>query len=280
MYWTGFEYDNQRLSDFGCIICTILGSNGVKAVNIGSKITFNTIQNTITNKFNRTSAQYNEAYTTTFEICKNPNDANEDEFTPEEVAFFVRWLNKESYKKFKPIYKDDELANIYYNASMNCEPISLNGKIIGLQLTLQTDAPFAYYDEIEYTMTFTNSNLSHSYFDISDKIGYIYPSSMIIDIEQNGTFEMTNSQAEGETIIIKDCVSGEEITIIENKAITSSVRDNLYNSFNFIYPKIGNDYKDIYGYGYYSDNMENIFTVNMPCTITFKYSPICKIGII
>ena len=28
------------------------------------------------------------------------------------------------------------------------------------------------------------------------------------------------------------------------------------------------------------DDMENTFTVNMPCKITFKYSPICKIGIV
>ena len=58
------------------------------------------------------------------------------------------------------------------------------------------------------------------------------------------------------------------------------MRDNLYNNFNFTYPKIGNDYKDVDDDGYYSDNMENIFTVNIPCTITFKYSPICKMGII
>lgn len=278
MYWTGFEYDNQRLSDYGCMICTILGDNGVKAVNIGSKITFNTIKNPSTNKFKRTSSQYDEVFTATFEICKNSCDSNE--FTPEEVTYLIRWLNKETYRKFKPVYKDGELANIYYNASMNCELISLDGKIIGLQLTLQTDAPFAYYDEVEHTMEFTSDTLSHSFYDTSDKIGYIYPSSMIIEIQQDGDFEMTNSQAEDEKIVVTGCKAGETITFIENKVITSSVRENLYNNFNFTYPKIGNEYKDVYGYGYYSDNMENIFTVNMPCNITFKYSPICKMGIV
>jgi hypothetical protein len=216
MYWIGFEYDNKRLSDFGCVICTILGDNGVKAVNVGSKITFNTVQNPNTNKFNKTSTQYTEAYTTTFEVCKNPCNANDNEFTPEEMAYLIRWLNKEKYKKFKPVYKNGELANIYYNASMNCEPISSGGKIIGLQLVLQTDAPFAYYDEVEYTMEFTTNNLTHSYFDVSDKIGYIYPSSMIIDIQADGDFKLSNSQAENETTIITNCKSGEKITIVEN----------------------------------------------------------------
>jgi hypothetical protein len=280
MYWIGFEYDNKRLSDFGCVICTILGDNGVKAVNVGSKITFNTVQNPNTNKFNKTSTQYTEAYTTTFEVCKNPCNANDNEFTPEEMAYLIRWLNKEKYKKFKPVYKNGELANIYYNASMNCEPISSGGKIIGLQLVLQTDAPFAYYDEVEYTMEFTTNNLTHSYFDVSDKIGYIYPSSMIIDIQADGDFKLSNSQAENETTIITNCKSGEKITIVENKVITSSMRENLYNNFNFTYPKIGNDYQDVDDEGYYIDNMENIFSVTIPCTITFKYSPICKMGLI
>ena len=279
MYYTDFEYDNQRLSDFGCILCTILGDNGAQAVNVGSQITFNTIQNPSTNKFNRTSTQYPEAFTTTLEICKNPcGDINE--FTPQEVAYLMRWLNKEMYRKFKIVYENGELSDIYYNASMNAQVITFGKKIIGLQLTLLTDAPYAYYDEIEHTMDFTSNNLTHSFYDTSDKIGYIYPSSMIIEIQQDGDFVMTNSQAEDEKITITNCKAGEIISFVENKVITSSIRQNLYNNFNFTYPKIGNEYKDIYGYGYYSDNMENVFTVNMPCSITFKYSPICKMGII
>lgn len=280
MNWIDFEYDHQRLSDFGCMVCTILGDKGVKAVNIGSKITFNTIKNPYTNKFKRISSQYDEAYTTTFEVCKNPCNNDSEDFTDEEVIFFMRWLNKRMYRKFKPVYENGELANIYYNSSMNCEPIVLCGKIIGLQITLQTDAPFSYYDDVEYIMNFTSNNLTHSYFDISDEIGYIYPSSMIIEIKQDGNFELRNSQDENEVVIIRNCKAGEIITFIENKSITSSMRDNLYNDFNFTYPKIGNEYKDVYGDGYYSDNMENIFSVNIPCDITFTYSPICKMGII
>lgn len=280
MNWIDFEYDHQRLSDHFCMICTILENNGVRAVNIGSKITFNTIKNPLNNKSVKMSVQYDEVYTTTFEICKNPCGGNDEEFTEEEIIFFMRWLNKEDYRKFKPVYEDGEMANMYYNAYMNCEPIVLSGKIIGMQITLQTDAPFAYYDEIETVMSFTSSNLTYSYYDISDKIGYIYPSSMIIEIQKNGDFKMSNSQDEDEVISITNCVSGEIITFVENKCVTSSVRENLWNDFNFVYPKIGNDYKDVYGDGYYSDDRENIFTVNIPCQITFNYSPICKMGVI
>lgn len=280
MYYTDFEYDNQRLSDFGCIVCQILEDGSTKTVNVGSQITFNTIHNPNTNKFSRVSAQYDEAFTSTFEVCKNPCGNDNDVFTPEEVSYLTRWLNRKTYKKFKMVYEDGELSNVYYNASMNVEPITLAGRIIGLQLVLITDAPFAYYDEVEYTMEFTKDNLSHSYYDISDEIGYIYPSSMIIEILQDGDFEISNSQDITEKTIITDCKAGEIIAIIENKVITSSIRESLYNNFNFIYPKIGNDFKYMVNYGYYSDDTENIFTVNIPCNITFKYSPICKMGIV
>jgi len=282
VYCKDFEYDGQRLSDFGGVVCHITEDGGVSAINIGSQITFNTLPMTGLNKFKLMSTQYSEAYTTTFEVCKlNCRDLEDNFFTQEEISYFMRWLNKKRFKKFKMIYEDGELAKVYYKASFNVNPITYYGDIIGLQLTLQTDAPFAYYDEIEHVMEFTEENLDHSFFDTSDEIGYIYPSSMIIEILGDGDFEMVNSQEENRITSIKNCVNGEIITLIENKTISSSeVHNGLYNDFNYIFPRISNENEDIYKIGCAIDNMENIFTVNMPCKITFVYSPICKMGIV
>lgn len=282
MYCIDFEYDGQRLSDYGCIVCHITDDGGVSAINIGSQLTFNTLPMNSLNKFKLMSTQYSEAYTVTFEITKyNCKEPDEDTFTQEEISQLMRWLNKKRFKKFKMIYEDGELAEVYYNASFNVNPITFFGNIIGLQLTLQTDAPFGYYEEVEHVMEFTEDNLDHSYFDTSDEIGYIYPSSMIIEILSDGDFEMVNSQESDRITIIKNCMAGEVITLVENKTISSSaIHGTLYNDFNYVFPRICNENEDIYGYGYIDDNMENIFTVNMPCKITFKYSPICKMGIV
>lgn len=281
MYCIDFEYDSQRLSDFGCIVCNILQDGSASAVSVGSQITFNTLQMKGLNKFKLMSTQYDEVYTTTFEICKYDCTSSEvNTFTEEEVAYLMRWLNKKVFKKFRMVYKDGELADVYYNASFNVKPITNYGDIIGLELTLQTDAPFGYYNDVEYTMEFTSSDLTHSYFDISDEIGYIYPSSMIIEIQQSGDFELTNSQETDRKTTIKNCKAGEIITLVENKTIVSSNHSKIFNDFNYVFPRICNDNEDIYGYGIATDNMENLFTVNLPCTITFTYSPICKMGII
>lgn len=282
MKFIDFEYDGQRLSDYECIVCRIINGGDAGAIKIGSQLTFNTMQTNNVNKFRLMSTQYDEPCAPVFEItkfnCKNPD---ENTFTQEEISQLKRWLNKKQFKKFKPVYEDGELAEVYYNASFNIDPIVFYSNIIGLQLTMQTDAPYAYYDEVEHVMEFTSDNLDHSYFDTSDEIGYIYPSSMIIEFLENGNFEMTNSQEPERITCIKNCIKGEVITLVENKVISSSaIHNTLYNDFNYVFPRICNKNEDIYGYGYSDDNMENIFTVNMPCKITFKYSPICKAGMI
>lgn len=282
MYFKDFEYDNQRLSDFGCMICHILEDGSTSAINIGSQLTFNTLPIIGVNKFKLMSTQYDEAYTATIEICKiNCNDLNDNFFSQEEIVNIMRWLNRKSFNKLKLIYDTGDLAKVYYNATFNVNPIQYWGGIIGFQLTLQTDAPFAYYDEVEYTMEFNDGNLQHSYYDISDEIGYIYSSSMTIEILRNGDFEMTNSQEENRVTSIKNCTVGELITLVDNKLINSSKsHSKLYNDFNYVFPRICNKREDIYNTGIAVDNMENTFTVNMPCKITFKYSPVCKIGIV
>jgi hypothetical protein len=282
VYFKDFEYDNQRLSDFGCVICHILEGGDASAISIGSQLTFNTLPIVGVNKFKLMSTQYDEAYTATFEVCKfNCDDLNDNFFTQEEITHFMRWLNKKTFKKFKVIYENGELAKVYYNASFNVSPISYFGNVIGLQLTLQTDAPFAYYDEVEYTMEFSGDNLQHTYYDISDEIGYIYPSSMTIEILNSGDFELTNSQEPNRVTSIENCRANEVITLVENKVISSTNSHlQLYNDFNYVFPRICNENEDIYDIGTPVDNMANTFTVNMPCKITFKYSPVCKMGIV
>lgn len=279
MYCIDFEYDGQRLSDYGCVVCHISSSPDLNTVNIGSQITFNTINLPLQNKFKTMSAQYEEAYTTTFEIGKfNCNTDDDYALTQEEVSGLMRWLNKKKYCKFKMIYENDEFGNIYYMGSFNVQMITYGGDILGLELTLQTNAPFGYYEPIECEMEFITGgdNEQVSIFDISDEIGYIYPHNVKIECEGNGDLKIHNSQDGLRSTVINNCVKGEILTLDgENKIITSSKNhERLYNDFNYNFIKISNKNESTI------NDIQNIFTASLPCKISFSYSPICKMGIV
>lgn len=276
MYCIDFEYDNQRLSDYGCRVCCISKEPGFNTISMGSNITFNTINRSLQNKFTIMSTQYAEAYTATFEIgkfnCENPNDYI---FTQEEISRLMRWLNKRKYAKFKIIYEHDEYGNVYYMGAFNAQMIVLGGDIIGLELTLQTNAPFGYYEPVECKMSL-GGGATYSLYDISDESGFIYPSDVKITCRGSGNLVITNSRDGERKTVINNCSSGEVITLDgENKIITSN-RDHkkLYNDFNYNFIRISNLYeKGI-------DDAQNTFSSTLPCDITFSYSPICKIGIV
>lgn len=275
MYCIDFEYDGQRLSEYGCIVCHISSSPDLNTVNMGSQITFNTINLPQKNKFKIMSTQYSEAYTTTFEIGKFNCNTDEDHvFTQEEISGLMRWLNKKQYNKFKMIYNNDNFDNIYYMGTFNVQMITYGGNVIGLELTLQTNAPFGYYEPVNCAMEFTTGGDDNeiSIYDISDEIGNIYPQNVTIKCLESGDLKIHNSQDGLRSTVINGCVEGEILTLDgENKIITSSVNHvKLYNDFNYNFIKISNS----------NNERKNTFTTSLPCQISFSYSPICKMGIV
>ena len=279
MYCIDFEYDGQRLSEYGCMVCHISSSPDLNTVNMGSQITFNTINLPQQNKFKLMSTQYSEAYTTTFEIGKFNCNTDEDHvFTQEEISGLMRWLNKKKYNKFKMIYNKDDFDNIYYMGTFNVQMITYCGKVIGLELTLQTNAPFGYYEPVECEMEFMTGGDDEeiSIYDISDEIGHIYPQNVTIKCLGSGDLEIHNSQDGTRSTVVKGCIEGEILTLDgENKIITSSENHvRLYNDFNYNFIRISN----------YNENSindtQNTFTASLPCQISFSYSPICKMGIV
>lgn len=270
-----FEYAGKLLSDFGCIVCTITSNNGVSTTDIGNQITFNTIPTNHTTKFKLVSSEYSDAYTAPpFQICKSPCNADDQHdmyFSEMEVRDIMRWLNRKRFFKFKPIYDDGEYAMIYFNGSFNVQTITYGSNVIGMELTLQTDAPFAHYEPIEYNITLSSQNGTFVINDISDEVGYIYPDIVEIQCLSDGKLTVSNSK-DSNNVVVNNCVSGEKITLIgESKIIESSVyHQKLFNDFNYNFPKIHNDYND----------GENIFSVSIPCKIHMSYSPICKVGVV
>lgn len=274
MYTIDFEYDGKCLSDFGLMLCQFDSSGGLETVSSGADITFNTTKSVGSNRTKMYGSKYEETYSSVFQVCKNPC-ANEDMYLePNKVSSLQRWLcRKDDYHPFKPI--QDDLQDIYWNATFSCKQIEINGKIVGLELTMYTDSPYAYLmvQPITYLL---NSGDEFSLFDSSDEVGYIYPYVEIL-CNGDGKLALENSFDTKKTELTN--LTNGEIIILdgENKIISSSIsRDNLPNSFNYYYPRIFN--KIVNGV----DIRENIFKLSddsIPCTITFKYSPITKIGL-
>lgn len=269
MYANDFEYDNEKLSDYGMIICSFDGNGNLETVSSGSDITFNQFKPSGSNNFHIYSFVYETSFTATFQICKNPclfHSQEEMVITPLELSSLQRWLNKKKYGKFKIL--QDDYEDIYWNCTFVCKQINLSGRCVGLELTMTTDAPYAYKDDI-YLEFDASSNLNFSIYDVSDEIGFINP-IITIKLLNSGNLTIKNSM---DTLYTKidNCLYLEEIKLdCKNKIITSSTSSHDFcKDFNFIFPKIFNTY----------DGNKNDFTLSLPCLITVTYSPIIKVGI-
>lgn len=266
MYSIDFEYDGQRLSDYGFIICKFNPSNGVEIIDSGSKITFNKIAMNNGKRFGLTSAIYKECIQFTFDICKNPDlyDYEEREISDNEYKDIMRWLNRREFIKFKFI--DEYKRDCYYNGSFNVERIQIAEKTYGLHLILETDKPFGYGETENITLRFENDTTTNIIEDVSDEIGYIYPSlSIVCGID--GDLYLYNKSINC-TMLIKNCSAGEQITIDGDILAIFSSNDShdICNDFNYEFFKIGNTL----------DSRENIINASMPCIVDVKYSPIIK----
>lgn len=272
MYCTNFEYAGEKLSDYEMIICNFNGSNGINTLSSGADITFHQIKPSGSHKFNLYSSIYEEAYTAAFQICKNPYRINSQEdmyLTPDLVSALQRWLCRSEYHPFK--IAQETYEHIHWNAVFASKQINLNGQIVGLELTLHTDAPFAYMDEVSVDFT-CSADTSFDLYDISDEEGFLYPDVeiTILSDKNNGTFILKNA-LDKKSMKIGGCSAGEIITINgQNQMIATSLSShNLAKDFNYYFPRIINTY----------ENNLNTFTPNSDCKIKISYFPIRKVGL-
>ena len=283
MYAIDFEYANERLSDYGMMICSFSSSGGTEAVSSGADITFSQAKASNSSRFSLYSFAYENAYTATFQICRLPERAKSNKSSyllPDEVSVIQRWLCRKEYHKFK--IDQDGYRNLYWNAVFQSKQIMLNGQIAGLELTLYTDAPYAYMDEmhIEYTC---HGGTPFQLYDESNETGYIRPdleitilSDQYMDSNGNlqnakkGVFVLSNSM-DNHSMQISNCSIGDVFKIDGKNQIIFPVegKHDVAKDFNYYYPKIINTYED---------NL-NIYTPSLGCKIRFSYSPIRKIGL-
>ncbi len=136
-----FEFNNKRLSEFGCVLCNFGGSKGVETVTDGAQISFTTVSVMGGLKHNLVSTSYEDCLETTLQICKHSCDGGIQEITAVEHRNLTAWLCRKQFLKFKILDKDN--IDLYHEVIISASRIELDGKLVGLELEIRTNRPFA-----------------------------------------------------------------------------------------------------------------------------------------
>ncbi len=277
-----FEYDDMLLSDFGFMICTFEGGKGSETVS-DSQISINTVSVLDGSRRYKTSAVYENCIEITFQICKIPkNKSGSDRMNInfDEVRKIKRWLERKEFCKFRFVDQPrDYSLDFYYEGIFNVSQIEIANEIIGLELTLITNRPYAIHDPIKYKFEWTDTEITQwdengdsiyrNIIDNSDEVGCIYP-KVTITCLCNGVFSMCNYMDEDNGWInIRNCKKGEVITMEYPLIKSSDSTHDLANDFNYVFLRIGNNFRD----------RVNQLELELPAIIEIEYNPVIKVGI-
>ena len=263
---TDFSYgeNNKKLSDFGFIVCRF-DSGGLETVSNGAVVDFNTVAVQNGAKYELTSSVYGDCLEVTIQICRNPCSNGNIEIDQTTFRELTRWLCRRKFLRFKPVC--DEYLDLYHEAMINVGRVEIDGKLVGLELEIKTNRPFALKEPRIITITNTEQDGKHSINDTSHEEGYIYPKTQIT-INQSGNLNIHNA-IENRNTYIKNCVAG-EIIVMDYPVISSSVSShNIQNDFNWNFFRVANTF----------EQSRNDLTISLPCSIKVEYSPIVKVGL-
>lgn len=279
MYLTDFIYDGYKLSDFGCIVgCSVTDVN--ENPTMGSNVKLETVNNNGSHTNEIINANYDEPIVMTFDIIKYscPKSANAEEyFSDNELSFFMRWLNRQRYYKFIPLYDSNDYYNLYFMGTFTeIKAIKIGKHVLGLTLTFTTNASFGFLSLPDNIFKIPSGG-SFVFTNFSDEIGNIYPTSFVLTCDVSGDY-IIQHKLQTETnwsriTEIKNCEAGEVINMdCIHKVITTSNTNHttLHNDFNYVFPRLSNTLQDC----------ENVFLVNQDCSIQISYNPIRKAGVI
>lgn len=262
-----FKFDGQWLSDAGYIVCTF-GTGGTNNVSVGSNIEFQTVSQHGGQHFALTNSEYSECYTATFNICKDDSRMDDVYISEYDVRYIMRWLNRKTFHEFIPVGDSGtDRINLVYYGSFNVTVVEYAGRVIGFELTLTTNSPFAFGSLVEETYTVDDAGGSFYLENLSDEIGATYPEEFIVTCRDSGNLSVTNVN-ENRTTYIGNCSSNEVITMDCRHQIVSTSDSNhkIYNDFNFSFPRLYSSF----------DVTRNEFTCSLPCSVTIKYRPVRK----
>lgn len=262
---TDFIFDGYALSDFGYIMFF----EDALDTSVVSNMEFSDIKGARSDIAQQVSYSYGENYNCSFLIIKNLcyYDGEEQFMTNDDISEMVRWLACKKYKWFRFVDSDDT-DEIWYKAQIQIEKEFAGDRVIGLHLSIVTNAPYGFTKEYTVNRNMRNATEEFQILVPSDEHGRIYP-DVSIKMLSAGMFTLQNRDT-GKTTIIRDCDANEIITIQGGNLcqISSTKNHNWESDFNYIFPYFEIDGTDDVRYLYNGSN----------CDITFQFRGIRKVG--
>ena len=265
MYCYDFVFNNEKLSDHGFMICTF----GNESSWDGANIEFTTNQPSNSDSYNYYTYAYDAPLTCKFQICKNVcENNNQDEMyvTQDDYSDIMRWLQRtDGYYWFN--FEQDGWEDVYYRVQVNVQPIQINGRTAGFDITLNMDAPYGYSQKLNKTFTL-NSGDKFDFKVYSDNVGVIYPKITITANNSGSIVLKTGCEEYNRTTIINNIVTGDVIILDERNDCYSGILNP--NNFNFEFPILANSYNDI-----------TTFFINngIDCDINIEYRHIRRVTV-
>lgn len=262
---TDFQYDGLNLSDWGYMICQFDGNGSIETINNGAEINFETVPVLNGSKHAFINSNYEECIEATFQICKSTCDGTLEEIKIGEFRDMATWLNRREFHKFKIL--DKQCLDFYYEGTFNVSKIELGGVILGLELKLTTNRPYAIHEEVVLNIASEHEGDTFTVIDVSDDEDFTYPVTTVKCLAA-GDLTIHNDR-ENRTTYVGGCSVGEIITMdyptIESSMDSQSIQDR----FNFVFPRIAGDFV----------TKENRLTFSMPCEVQMRYRPAVKVGL-
>ena len=285
-------FDGKTLSEMGYMLCSFDGNTDETAE--VSVMDYTEIKAPLSDASHKVATEYPNNYTKTLQICKIEDCEHPDTslvLTNSDISAITRWLCRKEYKWFNWIY-DTEAENydkIEYRVYCKVSKISFNGECHGLEITLETNAPYGYTAE----KTVSNVRCTGGSFitigpDITDidEEGYIYPYfefyflssgnwSFVNQTNWNNTetfpdYNRTTTVANVQTYE-KIIIAGDDV--LQISAVDRSenpIHATLYRDFNYVFPRICCT----------NTTANNRFkNVGPTVRISYKYRSIRKVGL-
>ena len=265
--FSDFEYDGIALSDKGLAIVSFDGAQD-DDIETDSQRTFNSISLFGGRYQPFVTSVFEDRLEVEFSIAKNfcGDTANNPYFSIQDIEDIQYWLNRPTSHKFK-ILDEVEYADVYWEGSFNLQWIKMGEDTIGFNATFISNRPYAIGEEVLYEKEL-GGNEELILPDFSFDEGSIVP-TVIIELKQDGNLEFTNTFNDVDIITrIEGCINGEIITFDKLMQVSSSIESHdIYNDFNWVFPKIYN----VYG------NTINKYKSNLNCDCKITYNPVRKV---
>lgn len=273
MYMIDFSYDEIYASEYNYMIVSSSTSDEAK---LGNDLYLKRVKSSDSSTWYSVASEYDKPFTCDIRVIKRPMCVSEVEYNDiideYELNEILRWLNRRTYHKFKPVYENNEFSDVYYMGTFTTISAWMKGSdIVGLDLSFEANAPYGFQEPVSFTET-VSANGTLTIEDTSDEIGWIYP-EITIKVQSEGNLTISNSADPGHDCVINNCASGEVLTFHGSiKQLESSLdsHDTLFNDFSYDFPRIINTFTE----------RTNTYTFSLPCEVSMTYSPVRKAGMI